>query len=456
MPDWTRRSLVLAAIALGAGLATPHAVAQETTPEPDAEAPAAPEATGPPKLTSLRLARTVRAQRGHARFLVGVRLNVDAQILLRVISASNGDVKKTIQTPEAHAAGRAYFLIDATDDEGFQLPSGAYRVEIQATSSTAGASNLVRGSFRLRLSRGRGRFDAYTVPTWKATARNHGTTSKGLIVAVVAPQGAAAAAGVRRGDVLVALNRKRIDSPGALVTAQRGLPAEREVSLVIERDGQRMRLNITPPPDWEDAPDYGPSLRVASRRDPKSLAVAIASARNSIETGELDAAQELLDAWPRSWRISAPGQVLSGELFAARSKHKQALGAYNRARKRDRNIARAEFGRGIALAALQRPEDSAVAFAAAERLDPKDAAAAAFRSYVLIRAEINDEAARAAQRSIGLDQRYADAHLPHGIAQIALDNRAGGIRALRTGLLLLDEEDRAARLIDRHLEPIDP
>ncbi len=447
---------MIAGAALAVALAAPHAVAQETTPEPESAAPEAPEATGPPKLTSLRLARTVRAQRGHARFLVGIRLNVEAQVLVRVISASNGDVKKTVQTSEPHAAGRAYFLIDATDDEGFQLPSGAYRVELQASSASAGASNLVRGSFRLRLSRGRGRFDAYTVPAWKATARNHGTTSKGLIVAVVAPQGAAATAGVRRGDVLVALNRKRIDSPGALATAQRGLPAEREVSLVIERDGKRMRLKMTPPPDWEDAPDYAPSLRVASRRDPKSLAVAIARVRNEIENRRLDEAEELLKEWPRGWRLSAPGQILSGELLAARSKYKPALGAYNRARKRDGAIARAEFGRGIALAALERPEDSAQAFGAVERLDPKDAAAPAFRSYVLLRAELYEEGAKAAQRSIGLDPRYADAHLPHGIAQIALENRAAGVRALRTGLLLLDEEDRAERLIERHLEPIDP
>ncbi len=452
MPIRTRRAVLIAAglaAGLGAGLVSPLAAAQEPDP-PEAEA------SGPPALTSLRLARTVRAQRGHARFLVGIRTSVAAQIIIRVSAASSGELLKTVQASESHPAGRAYFLVDATDDDGFQLPSGAYRVEVQATSETTGTSEPVRSSFRLRLARGRGRFDAYTIPLWKVLTRTSGLSGTGQLVAVVAPRGAAAKAGIRRGDVLVSLNGRPIDSPGSLVAAQRALPAGREVPVVVTRAGERLELRMTPPPDWETAPSYDRSLRVATRRDPKSLALAAAAVRERIEADEAESAERLLAGWPRSWRASAVGHLLAGEMLTAEGRHKPALGAYNRARKRDPNIEAASFGRGVALAALKRPGDSVGAFGAAERLDPKDAAAAAFRAYVLLRIDRGEEAVQAAQRSIRIDPRYADAHLPHGIAQLALENRAAGVRGLRTGLLLLDDEERAARLIARHLEPTDP
>ncbi len=466
--SWRVGGVLTALLALG--IAVPAAGAPQPPPPetgaPDEPAGAqpgdGPAVQGPPRLTKLRLARVVQAQRGHARFLAGFMQNKRASITIRLSSARSGELVKTAAPENPEDAGSSFFLIDATDDEGFQLPAGVYRVEIQATDADNNISGVLRGSFRLRLTRGRGMLDVYTIPLWRAVARqvNLGAGQSpdngggpGVLVAAVGPGGAAAKAGVRRGNVIVKLNGRDIHTPGDLATAIRTLPGERPVVIEVLRNGQRQRLTLTAPPDWNAPPDFARSLRVVRRREPKNFAWAVAQVRERIEAGEVKTARRLMADWPPSWRRSAPGHQLAGELDTQRSRHKPALGAYNRARKLDDSIAEAEFGRGVSLAALEKPADAAAAFAAAEGLDPGDPAAPAFRAYVLIRADDPKGADQSALRSIALDRRYADAHLPHGIALLGLKRPTQGIRSLRTGLLLLDDASRAQRLIDAHLEP---
>ena len=469
---WRAGGVLAATLALG--IAVP-AVGAPQPPTPEATDPNDPPAgaqpgngptvQGPPKLTSLRIARKVQAQRGHARFLVGFRQNKRANVTIRLSSAQSGELVKTVTPEDPEDAGSSFFLVDATDDEGFQLPGGAYRVEIQATDSDNNVSGVLRGSFRLRLTRGRGMLDVYTIPLWTAVARqvNTGAAASqvgedgpGVLVAAVGPGGAGAKAGVRRGDAIVGLNGRAVGSPGDLSAAMRTLPGERPVVIEILRNGQRRRLTFTTPPDWSAPPDYARSLRVIRKREPRNFAWAVAQVRERIEAGEAPQARKLMQSWTASWRRSAPGHQLAGELDTLRGRHKPALGAYNRARKRDGTVAEAEFGRGVSLAALEKPQDAAAAFGAAERLDAGDPAAPAFRAYVLIRAEDNEGADQVARRAIQLDSRYADAHLPHGIALLGLERRTQGLRSLRTGLLLLDDPSRAQRLIDAHLEPATP
>jgi hypothetical protein len=57
---------------------------------------------------------------------------------------------------------------------------------------------------------------------------------------------------------------------------------------------------------------------------------------------------------------------------------------------------------------------------------------------------------------VSLDPRYADAFLPFGIALLAGGEKAAGVRALRRGLILLEEPERADQLIAQHLDPTDP
>jgi Flp pilus assembly protein TadD len=97
-----------------------------------------------------------------------------------------------------------------------------------------------------------------------------------------------------------------------------------------------------------------------------------------------------------------------------------------------------------------------VAFRDAAALDPTDASAFGFRAYALLQADRTPDALAAARQAVSLDARYADAFLPFGIALLASGEKAAGVRALRRGLILLEEPDRAADLIAQHLDPTDP
>ena len=72
------------------------------------------------------------------------------------------------------------------------------------------------------------------------------------------------------------------------------------------------------------------------------------------------------------------------------------------------------------------------------------------------RAGRTPEAIAAAQAAVTLDPRYADGFLPLGIALLGNDDRAGGVKALRRGLILLEEPERADQLIAQHLVRADP
>ena len=450
MPRLAIAAAAFAACALGAGAAA-------AAPPPATTAPGtttAPAVTAPPKLDSLRLPAVISAQQGHARFLVGVRLATPSKLTVQVLSSAGKVVQAKTDTT-ARKAGRAYVRIEAVDTSGFQLLQGAYKVRIQATDATGRVSAAVQGPFRLRLTTPRGLFDAYTVPLWRAFRRQAGTVP-GQLIAVVGPKGTVAMAGLRRGDVITKVDGKPVVGPGAWATALRAMPAEKAVSVEFVRKGAATTVTVQPKPDWEPAPDYAKSLAVAVKREPRTLYLAIAQARQMIDAAKLADAQALVSAWPVSWRTSAPGQLVQADLLAKATRWKQALGAYNRARKKDATLAAAEFGRGLALSELDKSGPSAVAFAAAGRLDPTDPAAPGFQAYSLLQLDRTADALAAAQRAVTLDPRYADGFLPFGIALIASGQKPAGVKALRRGLVLLEEPDRADRLIAQHLDPTDP
>ena len=66
------------------------------------------------------------------------------------------------------------------------------------------------------------------------------------------------------------------------------------------------------------------------------------------------------------------------------------------------------------------------------------------------------EAVAAGQAAVALDARYADGFLPLGMALIASGDKANGVKALRRGLILLEEPDRADMLIRTQLQRADP
>lgn len=429
------------------------AAAPATTAPPSGTTPAA---TPPPAIDSVRLPRTISAQQGHARFLVGVRLATPAKLTVQVIAGSGGKVVKTVTDSAARPAGRAYLRVEATDSAGFQMLPGAYRVRLQATDDQGRASATLQKPFRLKLTAPRGLFDAYTVPLWRAFRRQSGTTVDGQLVAAVGIKGSVAKAGLRRGDVITSIAGRSVAGPGAWSAALRALPADTGVPVEFVRKGAARTATLEAGPDWEAAPDLAKSLAFAVRREPRTLAFAIAQARQLVDAGKLTEARRMIVSWRRSWRISAPGHLVQAELLAKRKKWKPALGAYNRALRRDKTMATAAFGRGVALSALKKAVPSRQAFTAAARLDPTDPAAAGFESYALLNADAIPAALAAAQRAVTLDRRYADAFLPFGMSLIASGDKAGGVKALRRGLMLLEDPDRADSLIAEHLDPTDP
>jgi tetratricopeptide (TPR) repeat protein len=454
VPRVPRLATYVAALAICAVAAAGAAAQQPTPTTPTTPTNPAPTA-GPPKLSSLRLPAVVSAQQGHARFLVGIRLATPAKLTVQVLNSA-GKVVQARTDASARKAGRNYLRVEAVDTRGFQLLQGAYKLRLQATDDRGRTSQPVEGPFRLRLTTPRGLFDAYTVPLWRAFRRQAGTTTPGQLVAVVGPKGIAASAGLRRGDVITSLNGKDVARPGAWQTALRALPAEKAVQIQYVRKGQALTGSVQPKPDWEAAPDYAKSLTVAVKRDPKVLAYRVAQARQLIDGAKLADAKELIDAWPVAWRRSAPGQLTQADLEAKAGRWKQALGAYNRARKKDPTLAAAEFGRGLALSELKKTAPSAVAFGQAAKLDPTDASAFGFRAYALLQADREADALTAARQAVALDARYADAFVPFGLALLATGDKAPGVKALRRGLILLEEPDRADELISEHLDPTDP
>lgn len=447
------RPVTVASLAAGAVLVIGAPVASAQAPAPTTTAPAAAAA---PKIDSLRLPRTIAAQQGHARFLVGLRLATRSKVTIQVIAASGGRVVQTRTDAAARPAGRAYIRVEAVDSAGFQMLAGNYRVRLQAADDQGRVSPAVEAPFRLKLTEPHGLFDAYTVPVWRAFRGQAGTTADGQLVAVVGVKGTVAAAGLRRGDVITSVGGKSVATRGAWDTAMRAVLSETPVAVEYVRKGATIATTVDTKPDWETAPDLAKSLAVAVKREPRAIAYAVAQARQLVDTGKLTDARALMDAWPKAWRTSAPGELVAAELLGKQDKWKQALGAFNRARKRDATMAAAEYGRGQALTALGKGAPSRAAFAAAARLDPADAAAAGYHSYALLAAGDVPGALAAGRRAVGLDARYADAFLPFGISLIKSGDKAGGVKALRRGLVLLEDADRAEDLIDAQLSPTDP
>lgn len=418
----------------------------------------ATQASAAPSLDSLRLPSTITAEQGHARFLVGVRLSESARLTVQLINPKDDTTVQTTIDASARPEGRQYLRIDAVDNRGFQLAPGPYIVRIQALSDSGEVGNMLQRGFRLRLNPPRGYFDAFTVPLWKIVRSQESIPRavRGQYVAVVGPRGPVATAGIRRGDVITQIGDRVVDTPGAYATALRAMRANRPVMVTYVRDGEVRKGRVTPKPDWEPAPNYAASLTVATRRAPRSMALAFARVREHLESDRVEEAQEMLADWPRPWRRTAPGEYLQGEIHAASERWLPALGAYNRAAKGDSSVARVHLGRGIAVLQLGKARRAVGYLAVAERRDAKDAEVAGYQAYAFLRAQLTPRAVAAGQRAVRLDQYFADGYIPLGIALLDRDQRAPGVKALRRGLILLEDRDRASRLISAYLNPTDP
>jgi len=452
----TTLSLTFAIVTQAALGAPPVEVEGPTPPaeEEAAEPKRAPGGAPPPlRISALRMPKRVIGQRGHARILMGVRLSRAGTVTAQIETLKDGVLRRTVTQERRHPKGRAFIRIDATGDDGFQLGRGVYRITLSATDPKGRLSNKLARNFRLTLTPPRGRFDAYTVPRLPAFRI---TNPVGQVVAVVGPGGAAAAAGIRRGDVVTRIGPRWITGPGSMARAQRGLLANRAIKVRIVRDGKLIVVKMTPKPDWTARPDYERSLRVASGRVPNDFAIHYARISQLIDVGKLQPAKRLKSVWRRSWKASAPGHYLDGRILLAEGRDKPALGAFIRAAKKDPSFAEAVFSQGSALSSLRKRTRAVAAFDKAAELDRQNAAARAFAAYVLIGQNNLAPALERANQAVKIDPLYPDAHIPRGIALLGQGQKAPGLQALRRGLLDLDDSSRAERIIDENLEPSDP
>jgi Flp pilus assembly protein TadD len=419
-------------------------------------APPAPAAPPGPKLTGVDTPINVIARRGHARFLVGVRVNVEARVVVRVISVRSGATVKTIKTIGRHAPGRVWMLIDANNDRGFQLKEGRYRLEILAVDAAKKRSKTITRRFGLKLRPARGTLHAYTVPTWPSIIGGLAAAPGGQIVAGVPTGSATAVAGIQRGDVIRTLNGVNVDARGAWFVAMRHLPADTAIAIELDRAGVRQTVQYTPPPDWTLVPAYQPSLKESTDTAPTIRAYQYALVRERLDAKDTAGAKALFANWTAADKAGAPGELLSGAISAAEGAYVDAAGAYNRALTADPTLAAASFQQGLARTANKQNDRAILAFEKARALDPTDAIAATFHAYALLSANQFDAALAATDAAIALDARYEEARIARGVALIGLARTAEGVADLRRGLLLLDDPVRAQQIITQSLEPNTP
>lgn len=423
--------------------------AQGTTPTMATQ----PSYTGPPKVSDLRVRATVKAQQGHARFMLGMRTAGPATITITITSRKDKKVVRTIKGAAENAAGAAWFLVQAVNDQGYQLPPGTYTVSATAADAQGRVSGAVTRGVRLQLTPPRGRLDGFTVPNLPAIARQLQVPEGGQLVTALAPKGVMVTAGLRRGDVITKLNNLDVTTPGQWTAAVKALPADAPVPVEYRRAAEVRTGTIQVPPDWNPVPDYSRSFETAIRRDPRALGVRLAAVRSRIDAGKPDDAKKLLDGWSKGLRGTAIGDMAHGEILLAKDDVKGALAACEKATQRDPALAPALLCQGLALSRLDRTADAVPVFQAAVTADPGNAIAQAFLAYALVTAKQYEPAIAAATQASALDPNYEDGPIALGLALIASGQKARGVAQLKKGLLFMSDQKRADQLIKDNLNP---
>ncbi len=440
-----RRTLT---IAIAAGGLTVSGAAAAITP--------AMAATGPtPVVSSIIVPRTVSAQQGHARFLVGARLSATARLVVRVTRVSNHRVMKIVTTSGYHRAGRVFLLVQATDSQGYQLPATAYTVFVGAT--TPGGRNAAAHTLPLALTytAPRGMLDWYTIPNTTFVRGNLGLhMTGGQVVVGVHPGSALAAAGILRGDVIESINGLSTGSPGGFQRATRLLPAQTPVPIVLLRGITTLTKTVNAPPDWVAVSNLASPMSQAAAT--KRFAYGYAVATYDISVGKLLQAGRIIATWKGTNSTTSLAQMARAQLAVAQHRQSAALSFWIRAYRADNSQSLAAFGEGLAYDALGNDSSSAEAFAVAASRDPASAAAPAYAALALEQSHLPYLAAPFAKRAVAIDPTDANALSATGIAEIQTGQRAAGVGTLERGIVQTDDPTRAQLLISRFLEPALP
>lgn len=404
-------------------------------------------AAPPLRVSHLTAPTAITGTAGHARALVHLTTQSRSRVIVRLIN-SRGVVVNTVKSAPNHARGRVWLAVDATTLRGFQLPAGRYTLQGYAVVGKR-RSNVLRRAITIRYTPARGTIEALTVPAWPSTIAGVAAAPGGQIVTAVAPDSATAQAGLQVGDVVRTVNGRSVDTPGAWLRERRALGAHGNVTLGVDRAGQRRQITLAPSPDWAPAPNW-PTIIPTPAPTPT---VALAAVEERLEAGDRAGAEARLAQIPVAQRRTAPAWLATGLVRMAQSDPLGAQAAFNYAIAADPAMSTARFQRGVALIARGRIDLAAQGLRGASNADPADAVAPTFRAFALLRADRYAEAYAAGQLAIAIDSRYAEGHIATGIAHIALKRKAAGVAEIRKGLVLMDDPARRQQMIDRYLVP---
>lgn len=162
--------------------------------------------------------------------------------------------------------------------------------------------------------------------------------------------------------------------------------------------------------------DYNAALEIA----PENMLAVKGRALVLVESGQLDAAEPLVQRLIQSNQFTAEAHYLAGNIARARSDYAAATEAYTQSIAADRNFAPSYAGRG-AIKQSQGDYPAALAdFDAAIRINPQLTPALAGRCWTRVQMEDNnmDQARRDADAAAEGDPRNVQAQLCRGLLQL--------------------------------------
>jgi serine protease Do len=208
-----------------------------------------------PNMTVVQWGNSDAAEPGSWAIAIGSPFGLGGTVTVGVVSARSRDIHAGpyddfIQTDAAINRGNsggplfnAQGQVIGVNTAIFSPNGGSIGIGFAIPSATAKAiadqliqtGHIERGYVGLRLQE-------ITPAIAQALGRSN---QKGVLVASVEPNGPAAKAGVKTGDVVTGLNGKTVDSGRDLSRSVAGLRPGTQASLTVIRDGKTQELNIT-------------------------------------------------------------------------------------------------------------------------------------------------------------------------------------------------------------------
>ena len=212
------------------------------------------EASGLPVLA---LGDSDRTRVGDVVLAIGNPLGVGQTVTMGIISAkgrqtglSNGAFEDFLQTDAPINQGNSGGALVSTNNEliginsqilspsggsiglGFAVPSNMARTVMEQLINTG------------KVRRGQLGITVLKIPSEEASKLGI-TEGAGVVVYQVQPGSAADRAGLRRGDIITALNGTAVDDPNAFRNIIAGSAPGTEVTLTVKRDGREQQVRVT-------------------------------------------------------------------------------------------------------------------------------------------------------------------------------------------------------------------